>query len=43
MNTSPNEEDHQMADEISMALDELVRKDGVRTLAQAPMEAEVSR
>jgi hypothetical protein len=46
MNTSPSEEDHQMADEISMALDELVRKaqlsddvdflrEGVRALAQA--------
>jgi transposase-like protein len=51
---SPSEEDHQMADEISMALDEFVRKaqlsddvdflrDGVRALAQALMEAEVTQ
>jgi putative transposase len=54
MNNSPSEEDHQMADEISMALDELVRKaqlsedvdflrEGVRALAQALMEAEVNQ
>jgi transposase-like protein len=54
MNKSPSEEDYQMTGEISMALDELVRKaqisddvdflrEGVRTLAQALMEAEVTQ
>jgi putative transposase len=54
MNKSPSEEDYQMTGEISMALDELVRKaqisddvdflrEGVRTLAEALMEAEVTQ
>jgi putative transposase len=54
MKKSPSEEDHPMADEISMALDELVRKaqlsddvdflrEGVQALAQALMEAEVTQ
>jgi transposase-like protein len=48
------EEDHQMADEMSMALEELLRKaqvssdvdflrEGVRALAEALMELEVTR
>jgi putative transposase len=54
MNKSPREEKHQMASGISMALEEFVRKaqlsedidflrEGVRTLAEALMEAEVTQ
>ena len=32
-----------MADELSMTLDELVHKEGVRALTQALMEAEVKQ